>query len=170
MPQPFRLLLDDATVRSDDRGSLRVLYESSNAVLKRSFSRKGVFRGMHVQLAPHPQTKLVRVVSGAIVDFVLEIGAPKMPLYWREIQSADEWLEIGPQYAHGFYALEDTVFEYVCDGGYNEGAEKSYSIIEIVKKIVGTDNLILSEKDRCGQELPQDSIILSTPLTGRTHG
>ena len=51
--------------RHDSRGHLDVLYEQGDLVLKRSFSRAGVFRGMHLQSPPHQQTKLIRVAWAA---------------------------------------------------------------------------------------------------------
>ena len=163
MSGPFRLLVPDAPAREDNRGSLAVLYESGATVLKRSFSRKGVFRGMHVQLAPHLQTKLIRVISGGIMDFMLDIDAAPKVLHWREIRPGDDWVEIGARFAHGFYALEDTVFEYVCDGGYAEGAEKSFYILDSIKAVLGVCEVTLSDKDKKGIVIPAQDIAMRAP-------
>lgn len=137
----------------DVRGHLEVLYESSQLVLKRSFSKKGVFRGMHIQLPPHEQTKLIRIISGRIIDFVVEIDSKERSVYWQEIDATNDWIKIDSKFAHGFYALEDTTFEYICDGAYNEEAERSYSIIRFLEKTMGLNELVLSEKDERAEQL-----------------
>lgn len=130
----------------DERGWLMVLHETPTMVLKRSFSRAGVFRGMHVQLAPHAQTKLIRVVSGAIRDFVFAIDDPAMTVHDCVVTPGDEWITIAPNLAHGFLALEDTLFEYVCDGPYVPAAEAAISIADHLTAL-GINAPILSAKD-----------------------
>jgi dTDP-4-dehydrorhamnose 3,5-epimerase len=150
---PFTLLNDNAPRFADDRGYLEVLYEVENLVLKRSFSRQGVFRGMHWQRPPHGQTKLIRVVSGRILDFVVDSQSTDRKLFRREFSSDSGWIRIDAHLAHGFYALEDTVFEYICHGAYNEGAESSYSITDFLRQQLGLTDLILSAKDAGAQPL-----------------
>lgn len=147
MNSPFTLLDDQALRRADDRGHLDVLYEVENLVLKRSFSRQGVFRGMHWQRPPHAQIKLIRVVSGRILDFVVDAQSEERKLFRREFSGSDGWIRIDAHLAHGFYALEDTVFEYICHGAYNEAAESSYSITDFLRQQLGLSNLVLSAKD-----------------------
>ena len=145
--QAFTLLNENALRFPDDRGYLEVLYEVDNRVLKRSFSRKGVFRGMHWQQAPHAQTKLIRVVSGRILDFVVDPQSEDRKLFRREFSSDSGWVRIDAHLAHGFYALEDTVFEYICHGAYSPAAESSYSIADFLRQQLGLTDLILSAKD-----------------------
>ena len=150
---PF-VRLDQTTVRREDnRGWLEVLYESDAMVLKRSFSRKGVFRGLHVQRAPSAQTKVIRVVEGSIVDVLVSMDDPSRALKTMTLTPADGWVRIDAQYAHGFYALQDTVFEYVCDGGYDEASEEAYSIADRLPALLGVDTVILSDKDRAAPPL-----------------
>lgn len=144
---PFVRLDQTTRRREDGRGWLEVLYESETAVLKRSFSKKGVFRGLHVQIAPSAQTKVIRVVSGAIVDVVVSINDPAQRLYTTRLTPADGWVRIGAEYAHGFYAEEDTIFEYVCDGAYDEASELAYSIADRLPSLLGVERVILSDKD-----------------------
>jgi dTDP-4-dehydrorhamnose 3,5-epimerase len=151
---PFVRLDGTAHRREDNRGWLEVLYESEAMVLKRSFSRKGVFRGLHVQQAPSPQTKVIRVVQGAIVDVVVSMDDPAFELKTTTLTPADGWVRIGTEYAHGFYALEDTLFEYVCDGGYDEASEQAFSIADRLPALLGVETVILSEKDRAAPPLP----------------
>lgn len=151
---PFVRLDQTTRRREDDRGWLEVLYESDSAVLKRSFSRAGVFRGLHVQRPPSEQTKVIRVVSGAIVDVVVSMNDPSRALHTTRLTPEDGWIRIGAEYAHGFYALQDTVFEYVCDGGYDEASEQAFSIADRLPALLGVETVILSDKDRAAPPLP----------------
>ncbi|HWW11234.1 MAG TPA: dTDP-4-dehydrorhamnose 3,5-epimerase family protein [Brevundimonas sp.] len=151
---PFVRLDGTTRRREDNRGWLEVLYESDAMVLKRSFSRQGVFRGLHVQRAPSPQTKVIRVVEGAIVDVVVSMDDPALELKTTTLTPADGWVRIDAEYAHGFYALEDTLFEYVCDGGYDEASEEAFSIVDRLPALLGVETVILSDKDRAAPPLP----------------
>lgn len=131
----------------DHRGYLEVLYESSSAVLKRSFSYKYVFRGLHWQDDTSPQVKIIRVLSGKIVDFTVDMRDPLRTIHHSVIEPSDGWVLIDSCYAHGLFALEDTLFEYFCDGGYNEYAEHAFSIADHIKEVLGVDRVILSTKD-----------------------
>jgi len=153
MTDIFPVLSQHSQKNEDARGSLEILYETNNLILKRSFSRKGVFRGMHLQLPPHTQTKLIRVISGRIIDFVVEPNNILNKIHWQEIDATSDWIKIDSKFAHGFYALEDTIFEYICDGAYNEGTEQSYSITDFLEKIMGIKECVLSEKDTNAQQL-----------------
>lgn len=138
---------------TDNRGWLQVLYESPNMVLKRSFSLAGVFRGLHLQVSPSPQLKIIRVVEGRIRDFVADPEDPERRIHSTELQPSNGWVRIDPQFAHGFYALEDTLFEYICEGGYDESSEKAFSINEYLEEQLGFTNLIVSDKDRASPPL-----------------
>lgn len=150
---PFPRLSDTAVRREDHRGWLEVLYESESTVLKRSFSRAGVFRGLHVQGEPSPQVKLIRVVSGAIQDFVVSMTDPDRVIHQTRLTPEDGWVRIDADYAHGFFAIEDSVFEYVCDGGYDEASEQAFSIAERLRDLLNVDAVILSDKDRAAPPL-----------------
>jgi dTDP-4-dehydrorhamnose 3,5-epimerase len=149
----FPSVQDGAVKREDSRGWLQVLYESDTVVLKRSFSKAGVFRGLHVQVAPSPQVKLIRVVSGRIIDIVVSLDDPTKTIHHKDIGPAQDWVRIDAHFAHGFYAVEDSVFEYVCDGGYDEANERAFSITNWLQSELGLENLIVSDKDRASPPL-----------------
>lgn len=148
----FPLLDELAMKREDARGWLQVLYESETMVLKRSFSRAGVFRGLHAQAAPSPQVKVIRVVSGRITDFLVDLNDPARTILHKDLDPGHGWVRIDAHYAHGFYAHEDTLFEYVCDGGYDEASESAFSIGDHLATLGITDP-ILSAKDRAAPPL-----------------
>ena len=93
-----------------------------------SISRKGVVRGLHYQLTPHAQGKLVRVVSGAAFDVAVDIrrGSPTFG-QWVGVQLSAQnhrqlWIPEG--FAHGFVALEDdTHFLYKTTDFYAKDCE-----------------------------------------------
>lgn len=144
----FPRLLNDAVRFEDARGWLAVLYESEAVVLKRSFSRAGVFRGLHIQRAPNPQVKLIRVIQGRIIDIIVDMDAPVRTIQHSELGPDDQWVRIDAGFAHGFLAMEDTLFEYVCDGGYNESSEQAFSVTEWLERQFSGKDIILSDKDR----------------------
>lgn len=88
-----------------------------------SHSTKGVLRGMHYQLAPFVQSKLVRVISGAIYDVAvdLRIGSPTFGKWVGAIldSNSKSMLYIPEGFAHGFEVLSEKVdFEYYCSNVY----------------------------------------------------
>ena len=93
--------------------------------------RKGTLRGMHMQLAPHEETKLVRCTRGAIYDVVIDMR-PHSPSYRRwtgVVLSADNYrmLYVPEGFAHGFITLQDdTEVTYQVSAFYAPGAERCY--------------------------------------------
>ena len=144
---------------ADERGSLTVLLETDSIIIKNSFSKKGVFRGLHWQREPFGQTKVIRVVEGEILDFVLDVKKSGSQLCYRKVRPIDGWILIDSKFPHGFYSCTDTTFEYVCMGSYNESAEECFSIEHILESELGLTDLILSDKDRCGKKVYVDSIL-----------
>ena len=95
-----------------------------------SVSRKGVLRGLHHQLPPHAQGKLVRVIRGAAYDVAVDIrpGSPSFGKWVAETLTADNrrqlWIPAG--FAHGFLALEDgTEFLYKTTDFYDKASERT---------------------------------------------
>jgi dTDP-4-dehydrorhamnose 3,5-epimerase len=140
-----------------------------------SYSRKGTVRGLHFQWNPH-MGKLVRTLSGRMVDMVLDIrkGSPtfgKIICYdMPVIQSADhsEWVWVPPGFAHGNFFTEDTMIEYFCSGQYSPGCEACISPlakdidwslcdIELKKLFDGIDSAgpLITDKDKNGFSVQQ---------------
>ena len=95
-----------------------------------SQSARGVLRGLHYQLPPHPQGKLVRVVQGAALDVAVDIrrGSPTFGRWVTAELSADNrkqlWIPEG--FAHGFVALQDnTRFVYKTTDFYAKDCERA---------------------------------------------
>ena len=117
-----------------------------------SFSIKGVVRGLHFQNAPFAQGKLVRVISGRVLDVAVDIR-PDSPTFGKhevfELRSDTNNMAYVPEgFAHGFVALEDSVFSYKCTNVYNKGAESGLLWNDPDLGIDwGIENPIVSEKD-----------------------
>ena len=95
-----------------------------------SSSARGVLRGLHYQLPPHAQGKLVRVVQGAAFDVAVDIrkGSPTYGRWCGATLDAvrHQQLWIPPGFAHGFLALEDdTHFLYKTSAYYARDSERS---------------------------------------------
>jgi dTDP-4-dehydrorhamnose 3,5-epimerase len=132
------LLIFEPTVFKDDRG---FFFESYNEELFRkqgidirwvqdnqSFSRYGVIRGLHYQLEPYAQTKLVRVLRGRVLDIAVDIrkDSPTFGKYVGIELSAENRLQflIPVGFAHGFSVLSETAeLAYKCDNLYSKESE-----------------------------------------------
>jgi dTDP-4-dehydrorhamnose 3,5-epimerase len=115
----------------------------------------GVIRGLHYQLAPYAQTKLVRVIQGKVFDVAVDIRK-NSPTFgnWYGIELSDEnflQLLIPRGFAHGYAVLSDTaVFQYKCDNPYNPESEKGilYSDKSLdIEWHVDPKDAIISPKD-----------------------
>lgn len=95
-----------------------------------SKSDRGVVRGLHYQLNPFAQAKLVRVVLGAVYDVALDlrVGSPTYGKWFGiELNETNKRQLFVPRgFAHGFSVLSETaVFSYKCDNVYNKEAERA---------------------------------------------
>ncbi|MBL7920385.1 MAG: dTDP-4-dehydrorhamnose 3,5-epimerase [Bacteroidia bacterium] len=93
-----------------------------------SLSQKGVLRGLHFQNPPYAQGKLVRVITGAVLDVVVDIRKESNTYgkwYGLELTEKNKWMMyVPPGFAHGFLTLENnTVFSYKCTNFYNKASE-----------------------------------------------
>lgn len=120
-----------------------------------SKSRFGVLRGLHYQAAPYTQAKLVRVISGSVLDVAVDIRK-NSPTYGQHVAvelsgENKRQLFIPRGFAHGFAVLsEEVVFQYKCDNIYTPCAERGIAFDDPNLKIdwqVKPDKWILSPKD-----------------------
>jgi dTDP-4-dehydrorhamnose 3,5-epimerase len=121
-----------------------------------SQSAYGVVRGLHYQLPPHAQTKLVRVLQGTILDVALDIrqGSPTFGRHFAIELSAGnkKQLFIPKGFAHGFSVLsEKAVVMYKCDAFYNKESDAGILFNDPALGIdwkLSADRVIVSDKDK----------------------
>jgi dTDP-4-dehydrorhamnose 3,5-epimerase len=120
-----------------------------------SRSIRGTLRGLHYQLDPHAQGKLVRVIQGVVFDVAVDIrkNSPTFKQWVSVELSADNKLSmyIPPGFAHGFYVLSETAeFIYKCTNFYAPDFERGFmwndSEIDI-KWPIQDNRVILSKRD-----------------------
>jgi len=150
-----RVFKDDRGLffESYNEGSFEKMGLPTNFVQdNQSFSIKGVVRGLHFQKAPFAQGKLVRVISGRVLDVAVDIR-PESPTFGKyelfELRSDINNMAYVPEgFAHGFVALEDSVFSYKCTNVYNKESESGILWNDPELGIDwGVENPIVSEKD-----------------------
>ena len=160
------LIIIEPTVYGDSRGyfmesySKRIFQELIGDIdfvqENESKSKYGVVRGLHFQKEPYAQSKLVRVVKGAVWDIAVDIrnGSPTFGQHLA-IELSEEnkrQLFIPKGFAHGFSVIsEEAIFQYKCDNYYNPESEDAIlwndPQLNIDWKIPYND-VILSEKDK----------------------
>jgi dTDP-4-dehydrorhamnose 3,5-epimerase len=159
------LLIIEPTVFSDSRGyfmeSFNIEAFSKAGISfspvqdNESRSSKGVIRGMHYQLRPYDQAKLIRVIDGKILDVVLDIRKSSETFgKWFAIEldsDGKKQLFIPKGFAHGFSVLSDyATIQYKCDNYYNPSHERGISISDPYLGIdwkTDPSNAIISDKD-----------------------
>jgi dTDP-4-dehydrorhamnose 3,5-epimerase len=159
------LIVIKPAIYPDSRG---YFFESFNQVVFRnagisfspvqdneSKSSKGVIRGLHYQLRPFDQAKLIRVIDGKIFDVALDLRKDSLTFgKWFGIEldseTKDQFL-IPRGFAHGFSVLSDiAIIQYKCDNIYNPQHERGISVNDPTLDInwkTGTTDKIISEKD-----------------------
>ena len=125
-------------VFEDDRGSLLETFNYSDFKKREinfqfvqdnhSKSKKGVLRGLHYQLNPKAQGKLVRCIKGKIWDVAVDIRKGSLWFgKWVAVELSEEnkaMLWIPPGFAHGFVALEDAEIIYKCTEEYDPALDR----------------------------------------------
>jgi dTDP-4-dehydrorhamnose 3,5-epimerase len=160
------LLIFEPEVFSDSRG---YFFESFNAESFRksgisfspvqdneSKSYKGVIRGLHYQLKPFDQAKLIRVIEGKILDVALDLrknSATYGKWFGTELDSASKKQFFIPKgFAHGFSVLSETaIIHYKCDNLYNPKLERGISVLDQALAIdwkTDPSEAIISFKDK----------------------
>ena len=120
-----------------------------------SKSSRGVLRGLHYQLAPFAQTKLVRVIQGRVLDVAVDIrrGSPTFGQHVAVELSAEnkKQLLVPRGFAHGFVVLEDdTIFAYKVDNYYSPECDRGIAFDDAslhIDWIIQKEMLNLSLKD-----------------------
>ena len=161
---------------SDERGFFREVYqeirytEMANIRLRfvqdnQSRSSYNVLRGLHFQIKPHAQLKLVECISGAVFDVVVDLRKKSSTfLHWGSIKLSEEnntQILIPEGYAHGFYTLSDEAhLIYKVNNYWNKESERTIIWNDISLSINWRINNkpLLSKKDAIGKtikNLPQ---------------
>jgi len=146
----------------DDRGFFAELYKRTDFLangipydfvqVNFIFSKRGVVRGLHYQLKPMEQGKLVYVIAGRVYDVALDIRK-ESPWFGRHVGILLEpgyALWIPPGFAHGFQALEDTHFLYLVTKEYSPQHERcvKWDDPEIKVNWPVKEGVIVSERDK----------------------
>lgn len=159
------LMVIKPTIHSDSRG---YFFESFNQVAfhnagisfspvqdNESKSSEGVIRGLHYQLSPYDQAKLIRVIEGRIFDVALDIRKDSLTFgKWFGIELDSETKDqvlIPRGFAHGFSVLSDiAIIQYKCDNVYNHLYERGIFLNDPALDInwkTGPTVPVISEKD-----------------------
>lgn len=160
---PGVLIIENQVFR-DSRGSLCEVYKDSLFNEKLGFknvmeieveSKKGVLRGLHYQLEPYTQGKIVRVVNGSVLDVVVDIRRSSKTFgKWSSnilSSSKKNQIYVPRGFAHGYYTLENnTKLIYQMDNYYNFEASRGIAYDDIDLEIDWglTKTPILSEQDK----------------------
>lgn len=159
------VVLIDPVVRGDSRGYFMETFlrgKFENEVIctefvqeNESLSSRGVLRGLHYQLPPYAQSKLVRVVSGKILDVAVDIRKGS-PTFGRSVVAElsgenKRQIFIPRGFAHGFSVLEDdTIVQYKTDNYYAPEYEAAILWNDPALGIdwgIPASEILLSEKD-----------------------
>jgi len=159
------LLVIDPRVFEDARGYFFETYQeeryketgiNANFIQdNESKSVRAVVRGLHYQLAPWSQAKLVRVVQGRVFDVAVDLrkGSPTFGKWFGlELDGKSKKQLFVPRgFAHGFSVLSETaIFSYKCDNVYNKEAERAVNINDPelgIDWMLGDTQPLVSEKD-----------------------
>jgi dTDP-4-dehydrorhamnose 3,5-epimerase len=131
-----------------------------------SISKKYTFRGLHHQVGENAQAKLISVVKGSIVDFLVDLRQGNFEQAYFFRLGPGEQVYVPRGFAHGFLALEEeTMIQYLVDNTYSPKNEISFDwksnemIKEIILAEVGdVSNLHLSVKDSAGIPISIDYV------------
>ncbi len=159
------VIIIEPRIFKDDRGYFFESFsqrEFEEKVCKTTFvqdneskSSYGVLRGLHFQKPPFAQSKLVRVIKGAVLDVAVDIrkGSPTFGQYVSVELTGDNHRQffIPRGFAHGFSVLsEEVIFQYKCDNFYSPQSEGAIAWNDPDLNIdwrIPVEEVILSEKD-----------------------
>lgn len=161
------LLLLTPNVYADERGYFMESYnqKKTEVLIKEKFvqdnesvSKKNVLRGLHLQLPPFAQAKLVRVIKGSILDVAVDLRKESSTYgqHFKHVLSGENKKQIfvPAGFAHGFLSLEDdTILSYKCSEYYHAKSEVSLIWNDPDFDIDwGITDPILTEKDRLAEK------------------
>jgi dTDP-4-dehydrorhamnose 3,5-epimerase len=159
------LVIINPTIFNDERGYFFEAYNKAkfheNGITynfiqdNQSFSTKGVIRGLHLQINPFAQAKLVRVLQGEILDVAVDLrkNSATYGQQFSVVLSAEnkKQLMVPPGFAHGFSVLSETASVlYKVDQLYNKQSERGIKYDDATLAIdwqVDRNEVIVSEKD-----------------------
>jgi len=126
-----------------------------------SRSSYGVLRGLHYQNEPYAQAKLVRVLSGKVLDVAVDIrkNSPTFGKWHAELLTAEKnnQMLVPRGFAHGFVVLSESAeFFYKCDNFYNKASEGGIRYNDPAIGIdwqIAADKILLSDKDKALPDL-----------------
>ena len=161
------VIIIEPTVHGDDRGYFVETFRADKLEAFLGFklnfgqdneskSSRGVLRGLHYQLPPHAQSKLVRVIQGRVLDVAVDIrkNSPTFGQHVAVELSAEnkKQLLIPRGFAHGFVVLEDdTIFAYKVDNYYSPQCDRGIAFDDAalnIDWILKKEELNLSAKDK----------------------
>lgn len=162
------VILIQPTIHPDSRGIFLEIYrhhkflengiQTGFVQQNQSISKRGVLRGMHYQLAPYEQAKLIQVPYGKIFDVAVDLRQDSKSYgKWVGVELSDQnhhMLYIPEGFAHGFLTLsDDAVVQYHCSNYYAKESEHGilWSDPQLNIQWPSVDHLIVSDKD---QKLP----------------
>ena len=150
------VIIIEPRIFKDDRGYFFESFSQTTFVQdNESKSGYGVLRGLHFQKPPFAQSKLVRVIKGAVLDVAVDIrkGSPTFGQYVSVELTGDNHRQffIPRGFAHGFSVLsEEVIFQYKCDNFYSPQSEGAIAWNDPDLNIdwrIPVEEVILSEKD-----------------------
>jgi dTDP-4-dehydrorhamnose 3,5-epimerase len=161
------VILIEPKIHGDDRGYFSetfrqdlfeeaIGYKVNFTQDNESKSKKGVLRGLHYQLPPHAQAKLVRVIEGSVLDVAVDIRKSS-PTYGQhvaaELTGANKRQLFVPHgFAHGFVVLSDSAtFAYKVDNYYAPKYDRGIAFNDKklnIDWILSEKDLIISPKDQ----------------------
>jgi len=121
-----------------------------------AYSTRGILRGLHYQLNPNAQAKLVRVIEGEVLDVVVDLrkGSPSFGKTFSIILSAEnhKQMYVPRGFAHGYCVLSSTaLFFYKCDNFYSKESERGIAFNDAALNIdwkIPAGEMLLSDKDK----------------------
>lgn len=161
------LILITPNVFTDDRGYFMESFNQKKlaSVINYNFvqdneslSQRGVLRGLHFQLPPYPQAKLIRVIKGSILDVAVDLrkDSESYGQHFKHVLSGEnkKQLYVPEGFAHGFHCLENnSLINYKCSDYYQSEYEASILWNDLDLNIDwGIENPILSEKDKIAEK------------------